>query len=55
MPKDIEYYMRLPYQEVIEANPNGGYVGYIKDLRGCISEFQRVCIVNWLRRHRLGA
>lgn len=38
MDKNIDYYMALPYQETIEADPAGGYVGYVKELKGCITQ-----------------
>ena len=38
MKKDLDYYAGLPYREVIEADPAGGYVGYIPELRGCITQ-----------------
>ena len=38
MKKDLAYYMSLPYQEVIEADPDGGFVGHITDLPGCITQ-----------------
>ena len=38
MKKDLQYYMSLPYQEVIVAAKEGGYVGYITDLKGCITQ-----------------
>ena len=38
MKKNLEYYVGLPYREVIEADPAGGYVGYIPELRGCITQ-----------------
>ena len=38
MKKDINYYMSLPYRATIEADPDGGYVGYISDLKGCITQ-----------------
>lgn len=38
MEKNIEYYMKLPYKEIIEASSEGGYVGYIPDLKGCITQ-----------------
>ena len=34
MKKTLDDYMGLPYREVIEADPAGGYVGYIPELRG---------------------
>lgn len=36
--KTIDYYMTLPYQEVIVAAKDGGYVGYIPELKGCITQ-----------------
>ena len=36
--KTIDYYMALPYQEVIVAAKEGGYVGYIPELKGCITQ-----------------
>ncbi len=38
MKKDLEYYLSLPYQEVIKADKEGGYVGYIPELKGCITQ-----------------
>ena len=38
MEKNLAYYMRLPYREVMECDPAGGYVGYIPELRGCITQ-----------------
>jgi antitoxin HicB len=38
MEKDLVYYMSLPYREVIEADPAGGYVGSIPELPGCITQ-----------------
>ena len=38
MKKTLDDYMGLPYREVIEADPAGGYVGYIPELRGCITQ-----------------
>ena len=32
MKKDLDYYAGLPYREVIEVDPAGGYVGYIPEL-----------------------
>lgn len=36
--KTLEYYTALPYQEVIVAAKEGGYVGYIPELKGCITQ-----------------
>ncbi len=36
--KTLDYYMALPYQEVIVAAKEGGYVGYIPELKGCITQ-----------------
>ena len=38
MNKELDYYMSLPYQEVIVHSKEGGYVGYIPDLKGCITQ-----------------
>lgn len=38
MIKDFEYYMSLPYSEIIEADPAGGYVGHIAELAGCVTQ-----------------
>lgn len=38
MIKNLNYYMSLPYREIIEADPSGGYIGYIPDLKGCITQ-----------------
>ena len=34
----MKYYMSLPYQEVIKVAKEGGYVGYIPDLKGCVTQ-----------------
>jgi len=36
--KDIEYYMSLPYREIIEPDPAGGYAARIAELPGCITQ-----------------
>lgn len=33
-----DYYMRVPYKEVIEPADEGGYVAYLPDLPGCITQ-----------------
>lgn len=38
MTKDFSYYMSLPYREIIESDPSGGYVGRIEGLPGCITQ-----------------
>lgn len=38
MSKDLEYYMSLPYQEIIKSSPDGGYVGICPELPGCITQ-----------------
>ena len=38
MEKDLAYYMALPYREIIEPAKGGGFVGYIPDLKGCITQ-----------------
>jgi antitoxin HicB len=38
MKKNTDYYMKLPYKEIIEAASEDGYVGYIPDLKGCITQ-----------------
>ena len=38
MKKDLGYYMSLPYREVIKSAKEGGYVGYVPDLRGCVTQ-----------------
>ena len=38
MKKDLAYYMSLPYQEVIIAAKEGGYVGYVPELKGCVTQ-----------------
>lgn len=38
MKKDMNYYMSLAYREIIEADPAGGFVGSIPDLKGCITQ-----------------
>jgi antitoxin HicB len=37
--KDLAYYLSLPYTIIIEPDKeNGGYVAWIKELRGCITQ-----------------
>lgn len=36
--KDFDYYMELPYQKMIVSSSEGGYVGYIPELKGCITQ-----------------
>lgn len=36
--KNLEYYMKLPYKEVIESSSDGGYVGHFPELPGCITQ-----------------
>lgn len=36
--KDFDYYMKLPYQIVIKPSVEGGYVAYIPELEGCITQ-----------------
>lgn len=38
MEKDLNYYMSLPYEEKIIPSPDGGYVGTVPDLPGCITQ-----------------
>ena len=38
MKKDLAYYMNLPYREIVERDPAGGYVGTISELSGCITQ-----------------
>ena len=38
MEKDLNYYLSLPYREVIKTAKEGGYVGYIPELRGCVTQ-----------------
>ena len=38
MEKKLDYYLSLPYQEIIVSAKEGGYVGYIPDLKGCITQ-----------------
>lgn len=42
MNKDLEYYMNLPYQEVIKSSADGGYVGYFPELPGCITQGETI-------------
>jgi antitoxin HicB len=37
MTKNLDYYMNLPYKEIVKKD-NGGYIGYIPDLKGCVSQ-----------------
>lgn len=34
----LQHYMSLPYQKIITAAKDGGYVGYISELKGCITQ-----------------
>lgn len=34
----LEYYMNVPYREVIEPSDEGGFVAYLPDLPGCITQ-----------------
>jgi len=36
--KDLDYYMSLPYEEKIIPSPEGGFVGTVPDLPGCITQ-----------------
>ena len=36
--KDLKYYATLPYEILIIPSPEGGYVGTIPDLPGCITQ-----------------
>lgn len=36
--KNLDYYMSLPYREVIETSPEGVFVGSIPDLPGCLTQ-----------------
>ena len=36
--KKLNYYMSLPYDIVITHSPEGGYVAYVPDLPGCITQ-----------------
>ena len=38
MEKDLNYYMSLPYEEKIIPSPEGGFVGTVPDLPGCITQ-----------------
>ena len=38
MEKDLNYYMSLPYEERIFPSPEGGFVGTVPDLPGCITQ-----------------
>ena len=38
MKKDLAYYMSLPYHDVIKAAKEGGYVGFIPELKGCVTQ-----------------
>lgn len=50
MKKDLAYYMRLPYREVIEADPAGGYVGHIPALRGCVTQAETKMALTFIAR-----
>lgn len=36
--KDIDYYMKLPYKIIIKPSVEGGYVAFIPELEGCITQ-----------------
>lgn len=36
--KNIDYYMKLPYQIIIKPSNEGGYIAYIQELEGCITQ-----------------
>ena len=38
MLKDLNYYMNLPYSMIIEHDPSGGFIAYIPELEGCITQ-----------------
>ena len=38
MEKDLKYYLSLPYEERIFPSPEGGFVGTVPDLPGCITQ-----------------
>ena len=38
MGKNKDYYMALPYKEILVKDPAGGYVAYIDELKGCITQ-----------------
>lgn len=38
MDEKISYYMSLPYEEIITPAKEGGYVAYIPQLKGCITQ-----------------
>ena len=38
MEKNLDYYMSLPYEEKIIPSPEGGFVGTVPDLPGCITQ-----------------
>lgn len=42
--------MRLPYREVIEADPAGGYVGHIPALRGCVTQAETKMALTFIAR-----
>ena len=49
MEKNLTYYMSLPYREIVQAAKSGGYVGYIPDLKGCMTQAEtRADLLNML-------
>ena len=36
--KDFNYYMKLPYRIIIKPSTEGGYIAYIPELEGCITQ-----------------
>ena len=38
MAKDLSYYMNLPYNMIMERAEDGGWMGYLLELKGCTAE-----------------
>jgi len=38
MAKDLIYYMNLPYHEQYDQCAEGGFVGSVRELKGCITQ-----------------
>lgn len=46
--KDLEYYMGLSYTIIIKPAKDGGYIAYIKELPGCITQGETLQEISFL-------
>lgn len=40
--KELEYYLRLPYPVIVHPDPEGGFVGEIEELPGCMTQAETI-------------